>query len=171
MILPFSTQINGKPTCFPEKIITSLLDCQIISSYEAKERMESRVCIKDGYYFDIDFDNSKLHKPKPHTIREDKNDRWQPGVMIDFFINARQKNMFRFAPRIPVVSTQLIIISNSCNGFKVSIDGRHLEKNEIEILAINDGFENVIDFQNYFIERLKNCFFKGKIIHWTDLKY
>ena len=33
-------------------------------------------------------------------------------------------------------------------------------------LAINDGFESLKHFFEYFNED-----FEGKIIHWTDLKY
>ncbi|OXA76380.1 hypothetical protein B0A58_07345 [Flavobacterium branchiophilum NBRC 15030 = ATCC 35035] len=62
---------------------------------------------------EFSFDAFRDKLIKIHTIREDKNDRWKVGNKIDFFINARQKNMFRFAPVLPVVNTQKIEIYHS----------------------------------------------------------
>ena len=171
MILPFSTQINGKPTYFVEKILKGILN---ISLDNISKELRNIYDFNDFFFIDGDV-------PKIHTIREDKNDRWKPGVMIDFFINARQKNMFRFAPRIPVVSTQEIIINwfsdvrdlsaselapQRFNHLDVVIGKNVLTISEVEKLAINDGFDSLEDFFAYF-----NKDFTGKIIHWTDLKY
>ena len=169
MILPFSTQINGKPTYFVEKIL---------KSFDGKDCTEDdKLMLKEAIYLELlsPFKYDEV-KPKLHTIREDKNDRWKPGVMIDFFINARQKNMFRFAPRIPVVSTQRILMSYAyANIIHITINGKRLNDwQEKEKLAINDGFESWDDFVDYFIpiiEKSEDGFFTGKIIHWTDLKY
>ena len=70
--------------------------------------------------------------------------------------------MFRFAPKIPVKSIQQIKIKDDL----IYIDGFALSRKEVKQLAINDGFDNVSDFHNYFNED-----FIGKIIHWTDFKY
>ena len=169
MILPFSTQINGKPTYFVEKIL---------KSFDGKDCTEDdKLMLKEAIYLELlsPFKYDEV-KPKLHTIREDKNDRWKPGVMIDFFINARQKNMFRFAPRIPVVSTQRILMSYAYgNIIEISINGREINDFKVkELIAINDGFDSWDDFVDYFIpiiEKSEDGFFTGKIIHWTDLKY
>ena len=169
MILPFSTQINGKPTYFVEKIL---------KSFDGKDCTEDdKLMLKEAIYLELlsPFKYDEV-KPKLHTIREDKNDRWKPGVMIDFFINARQPNMFRFAPRIPVVSTQRILMSYAYgNIIEISINGREINDFKVkELIAINDGFDSWDDFVDYFIpiiEKSEDGFFTGKIIHWTDLKY
>lgn len=179
MILPFSTQINGKPTYFVEKIHKSfrLKEINLIAA------INPRIHYPNDYNFVA---KDKLPS-KLHTIREDKNDRWKPGVMIDFFINARQKNMFRFAPRIPVVSTQEIFMTERGGNLEISIakegsyigsDDKYIYWETKEQLAINDGFDSYEAFQRYFIERIYenekktgNKWFSGKIIHWTDLKY
>lgn len=145
MILGFSIQLNGKPTEFVSKILV----------------------------------NSKIH-----TIREDKKDRWQPGTNIDFFINVRKKTMFRFAPVLPVVSTQKIEINYYSNNnpiftseiskiakeyyneVEVVVDDNKLTFKEVELLALNDGFDNCNDFFTYF-----NNDFIGKLIHWTEKRY
>lgn len=168
MELFFSTEINGKPTHFVEKIWKGLKTL----SPEAYIKVWASVSPKEmTKKYQVDMDVYKTVEPKLHTIRQDKRQRWKIGVPIDFSISTKTKDMFCFAPRIPVISIQSIVISDSNNGFKVSIDGRQLDNNEIQKLAINDGFEDIFDFQNYFNERLKNCFFIGKIIHWTFLKY
>jgi hypothetical protein len=51
-------------------------------------------------------------------------------------------------------------------GPSVCIDGRSLTALEIHDLAINDGFNNIDHFFEWF-----NTDFKGKIIHWTALSY
>jgi hypothetical protein len=179
MILGFSTQLNGKPTYFPEKIVTGLEHNKIITFDEAEYLFGSNIISKNGLCYRIKLDGTIDYKPKLHTIREDKNNRWKEGTKIDFFINCRQPTMFRFAPVLPVVSVQKIeVIEMSwvrdefCyqkeNGklFVIKIDNAFLPKKQLENLAQNDGFDTVADFFEYFSED-----FKGKIIHWTDLKY
>lgn len=176
MILSFSTQLNGKGTLFPEKIWGGLLLDKSLGSKSADLNFSMHRTTENWELI-----KPNIEKPKLHTIRKDKNDRWQPGTMIDFYINSRRKDMFRFAPRIPVVSTQEIEINWYCekrdlepsklahkhyNYVEVVVGSNVLDIKEIEKLAVNDGFENVADFFAYFNED-----FKGKIIHWTDLKY
>lgn len=177
MILPFSTQINGKPTYFVEKIWKGLKTQSTESYIKLWATVSPEETTKQ---FPVDIDIYNEVKPKLHTIREDKKDRWKPGVMIDFFINARQKNMFRFAPRIPVVSTQKINITWLTKYMVfVTIDNKPIGDaiwdrgficmscdTRLRELAKNDGFESVEDFFGYF-----NKDFTGKIIHWTDLRY
>ncbi len=87
--------------------------------------------------------------------------------------------MFRFAPVLPVVRVQKIEIKWIPLPIPlgerrpwVRIDGKniftidHFITDEMNQLALNDGFDNVQDFFVYFNED-----FTGKIIHWTDLKY
>ena len=124
----------------------------------------------------LDFDpighsiDAYLEKPiKIHTIREDKNERWKVGTKIDFFINVRQKNMFRFAPVLPVVSTQDIEIEYTGSGVYnawVFINGKLMNEKNLLEFAQNDGFDTIEDFFAYF-----NKDYTGKIIHWTDKRY
>jgi hypothetical protein len=113
--------------------------------------------------------------PKRHTIREDKKDRWKAGMIIDFFINTRTKDMFRFAPRVPVLSIQDFEIIYKTAKVEIYIDDKlystycQREKkydNKMLVLAQNDGFDTVEEFLQFF-----NKDFKGKLIHWTNLNY
>jgi hypothetical protein len=170
MILPFSTKINGKETFFVEKIwkgiITKGVEMPVADYLQSFNTLNEKQL-------------SLLNKlnPKLHTIREDKKNRWKTGIMIDFFINVRQKTMFRFAPTVPVASAQKIeivyytdrevLIKNLPPKIAVVIDDeKQLKEHEILKLAQNDGFDTVEDFFEYF-----NQDYTGKIIHWTDLRY
>jgi hypothetical protein len=166
MILGFSTQLNGKPTFFVEKIQTAL---RLPFFNNSVGFSPDHVPPNMNFYV-----KSKC-KPKLHTIREDKNDRWQVGTKIDFFINCRQPNMFRFAPVLPVVNTQKILITyTEANKAMVFIDDKCFYMQDFSLegnykmlhLAQNDGFDTTEDFFAYFSKD-----FTGKIIHWTDLKY
>lgn len=177
MILSFKTKINGKPTYFPDKVIKGLHN-SIHENLIKDFLMDQSADLLFGNLVEPDYPQISLDEinPKLTTIRTDEKDRWKKGVLIDFFINARQKNMFRFAPRIPVVSTQKIYMSYAYNDIiEITIDGKYIyDFKEKEQLAINDGFDSYEDFFNYFYPIIKSSedeFYKGKIIHWTDLRY
>ncbi|WP_119792061.1 hypothetical protein [Flavobacterium anhuiense] len=177
MILSFKTQIENKPTYFIERIWRCLLCKNFNLLAYHKFRDES------AYNEVIDqWDFKETLKPKLHTIRQDSKNRWKKGNKIDFFINARKPKMFRFAPVVPVmeiqsieflwsrgfVDTVSIYIDGECyvQNYGIEYNSSNQRQERMERLVINDGFESVEDFLNYF-----NTDFKGKIIHWTNLKY
>jgi hypothetical protein len=179
MILSFSTQLNDKPTYFVEKIWQGFP--------EADKYIEEWFTLGKIYEkYDFHPDAFGMF-PKLHTIREDKTERWKPGMMIDFFINARKKNMFRFAPRIPVISVQEIFMTRRGSMLEITIakEDSYIGGEDFYVdaftqgqLATNDGFSEYDDFRNYFLSVIEmngkamgNYWFSGKIIHWTNLKY
>jgi hypothetical protein len=177
MILPFSTQLNGKPTYFVEKILKGLIDNgHYEKNHDELKKFISNCALEKCIYYHRMWELIFDQQNKLHTIREDKKERWKPGTKIDFFINCRQKNMFRFAPVLPVLSVQNIEIKwiGFNNGFRPCIwidkkliyDVAGINKKLMLELAHNDGFDTIEDFFAYFNEN-----FTGKLIHWTDLKY
>lgn len=121
-----------------------------------------------------------LEGKKVHTIRKDALNRWKPGMKIHVATGARTKH-YQQHTVLQCVSTQEIKINHFGDATEMIIDGElfgtcfHLglsldtiyEWNDcVEELARNDGFKEVEDFFGWFSED-----FKGKIIHWTDLKY
>ncbi|WP_281233484.1 hypothetical protein [Flavobacterium gelatinilyticum] len=171
MILGFSTQINGKPSFFIEKIWKGLLKDKFNLIAYNRFRTESSICNTID-----EWDIPKTSYPKIHTVREDPKGRWKKGNNIDFFINVRKKDMFRFAPVLPVVSTQSVAMSYLYNDIiEISINGRQLHDwKEILQFIHNDGFDNLKDFFDYFyplIAVTKDNWYEAKIIHWTDFKY
>ena len=115
---------------------------------------------------------------KKHTIRQDKTNRWRPGRSIQLATGVRTKNYHQFGDEV-CISTQHVWIVSTENYKAISIDGimRYAEQNansftlyptfSIKEFAINDGFETVAEFWQFFNEKE----FFGKIIHWTNLKY
>lgn len=162
MNLGFSQKLaGGKATHFVAKIWAGFIGQDNWGSY-LEWIWENQIIISniDDKYL------SETIKPKLHTIRDDKTNRWTAGKLIHFIINNRSANRLQFAPVIPVVSTQVISIYPKPSVRKVVVDGRYLTKEEIETLAFNDGFESVDGFFAYFST---NCTLK--LIHWTNLKY
>lgn len=176
MILSFKTKINGKPTFFVERIQKGLRDILNIG-------LDPQIHYPSNYSFIV-----KDHcVPKIHTIRKDEKERWEKGKQIDFFINARTQNMFRFSPPIPVIDTQEIFMTRRGSMLEITIarigsyiggDDFYLDAFQQGELSVNDGFDNYEDFRNYFMELIEengkatgNYWFKGKIIHWTNLYY
>lgn len=164
--------LRGQPNYFTEKIWLSLLSdkeyCNQIYDYEKRH-----VELFDEYFETPDYGlESKLH-----TIREDKTNRWKAGNDIHFVINNRTKDRFQFAPVVKCRSVQNIEIKEmimttrpNCmiedKIYTVKVDNKYLSENEIENLAINDGFPDTKSFFDFF-----NDGFNGKIIHWTDKRY
>lgn len=166
MTLQFQQQINNQPTNFIDKIWQCLLRDNIeMNLIEFNTKFKEMLPV-------IGKTKIGAFPQKKHTIRADVKNRWKAGNLIHFVINNRTPNRFQFAPVIKCTSTQKIeILYKDIDGFKlevatVYVDGVWLPGDEVEVLAINDGFDNIEDFFAYF-----NKNFTGKIIHWTNLKY
>ncbi len=180
MILPFSTQMNGKPTYFVEKILASLIAYAKSVDNHLLLADIMRFAYRYCEFFKVDYkrflETIKEVNPKHHTMREDTKERWNDFCLIHFFINARTKLMFLFAPVLRVKSTQKVEIFYKGLFVAIAID-KVLFYTDADFklgkgvdgmlqLAQNDGFDTIVDFFAYFNEN-----FKGKIIHWTDLRY
>lgn len=129
--------------------------------------------------------------PKLHTIREDKHDRWKAGRSIQMvYRGAGYKIKSHFNKDIPqlakCVSVQIIEIQyltekeqEEMRGMTyydpmIKIDGKPLFNTTT--LAENDGFTDdpvskKMEFASGKFLKWFNKDFKGKIIHWTDLRY
>ena len=118
--------------------------------------------------FKKQFVSKILRGEKIHTIREDPNDRWKPDREIHFATGVRTKNYEQFHHGY-CYSVERIEIRYDNKSFvpEIYIEKELLSCMEDHLdLARNDGFEGLQDFYNWFDKP-----FKGKIIHWTDLKY
>lgn len=171
MTQSFSTRwpdrMGGGPTHFVEKIwagINEGLDDSEILFYSENGKR---------------FDPYSYHTPKRHTFREDPHDRWRVGMKIHPVINNRTPKRFQFAPTMECKSTQKIEIFHNVGHTQIDIDGEcygevfhhglddiYEYTNDLQDLAINDGFDSIEHFFQWF-----NKDFEGKIIHWTNLKY
>lgn len=157
MTLAFSQEINGKRTLFPEKILSSLRHLEIDEF--------SVGFITSEFYSGEDI---IAQKPKIHTIREDKSNRWKAGNNIHFVINNRRKTRLQFASVIPCVSTQEIRICGLFGSRGITVDDRQLSEAEVHELILNDGFDSVDRFWDWVTDQRD---IEGKIIHWTEKRY
>lgn len=167
MQLNFTTHIKGKPNYFVQKIWEGL-SCHYSIAEIIKEHFIN------SYYL-VSFEEESISVGKKiHTIREDKNNRFKPGVNLHLVVFPYQKSKrLQFAPTIVCTSTQQIIIKYFYNGKTeqfdlptVLIDGKEKKGKQLLELVNNDGFDTVEDFFAYF-----KTDFTGKIIHWTNFKY
>jgi hypothetical protein len=140
MVLGFKTILNDKPTYFAEKI---------------------KACV-DIFY-------AEHYVLKKHSIRHGK--RWKAGDTIHMATGVRTKLYDQFNKGIvgldEVISVQDIKIQTYKGVMLIAIDGRILNKFEVNELARNDGFDSTDDFYAYFSKENLD----GQIIHWTDLRY
>ena len=112
-----------------------------------------------------DFENKIKTGIKLHTIRLDEHRRWRAGMKIHFATGVRTSNYnnFMMGECKSVQDCEVLPLRK-----EVYVECRELTTDEIEELAINDGFDSVADFWDYFSSYGD---FEGRIIHWTDLKY
>ncbi len=141
MILSFSREFPwGEPTDFEDKINASLNPGKL----------------------------KNKPRPKIHTIRRDKTERWYEGMKIHFWMGSPRNpgpNSYQFASG-RCEGVQKIVIDAEDEA--VFVAGRKISPQETIWLAVNDGFESVEDFFRYF-EGSKP--FVGRLIHWTPFKY
>lgn len=108
---------------------------------------------------------------KVHTIREDKHDRWNPGMEIQFACGVRTKAYRQFHSG-KCVSVQKIEISNcEDDSPTIKVDGQQLGHVGTRQLTYFDGFDTVDDFRMWFRAASHGEVFTGKLIHWTSKRY
>lgn len=116
---------------------------------------------------------------KKHTIRDDKTNRWCTGKKMNMAIGVRTKHYKQFIEKtctgtqhikityLFVQNRAIVHIDNCFFGEVFFAENKVLTfTGDLEILAKNDGFENVNEFFEWF-----HSDFTGKIIHWTDFRY
>lgn len=111
---------------------------------------------------------------KLHSIREDNNNRWKAGMMIQMATGTRTRNYKCFHEE-ECVSTQRIFMSADEGILNITIGFTYqLDDEDKELLATNDGFTDLATFEDFWIpiiEKRELQSFQGKIIHWTPFKY
>ncbi|HHT23150.1 MAG TPA: hypothetical protein GXZ87_07565 [Bacteroidales bacterium] len=127
--------------------------------------------------FKEQFKEPILSGRKIHTIRN--VGRWRVGAAIQFATGVRTKNYEQFhSGTCKGVQDIEIKYTDMRGAVEIYIDGKHYgtwhrfipEKSVnvavITTLAINEGFDGVKEFLEWF-----NRDYKGDLVHWTDFKY
>lgn len=162
--------IGGTKTNFVGKILSNFGSMEIVPFYD--RYVNNHLQTEDER---MKLDDVIMNEPsKKHTIRGSVG-RWKRGMKIHFQIwtgKPYKDPAFNFAPILLCSGTESIEIKRIENAeeerseFTVKVNDRLLSVNEIEVLALNDGFNNSKDFFMYFDED-----FTGEIIHWTGIRY
>jgi len=108
-----------------------------------------------------------VESPVLHIIVADNFNQWKPGKIIR--IKSEDNTETQLMPDFKCVSTQKIHIKYKRELSSIPmvfVDDNNICESEIKILSKNCGFDSTYDFCEYFKEN-----FKGKIIHWTRLRY
>jgi hypothetical protein len=114
---------------------------------------------------------------KLHTFRQDRGNRWKPGLLIHHSYSFRSKGGYScFLLNTCTGVQKILIVLDINNVVHIRVDRRKLHIIEILQLIKNDGFEKLCDFVDWFFPANKKgirrtTIFSGKIIHWTNLKY
>lgn len=113
---------------------------------------------------------------KIHTIRESSHIR--EGMMLSFRqwsgLPYRSKQEEFYYPHKCISTQKIEIIYEKpeiatlqfLKDISIIVDRRTLSANEMELIAKNDGFNDLAHFKTWF----KNDF-AGEIKHWTNFKY
>lgn len=123
----------------------------------------------------------EYHTPKIHAIYRDLDETFTAGVNLKI-LSGRIDKLIQVVPDMKCISVQTIevkfhpeirkyqtfrgLIDGEWVKSDVFVDGKWINGEVIERLAINEGFDSVEHFFRYF-----NRDYTGKIIHWTDKKY
>lgn len=165
MKLSFGTVINDQPNYFIEKIWKGLM---ALSSHLDNEhyRYQERHIQK----FDRNWDGdtyTEFLEPKIHTIRKDPDELWHAGTEITMVIYKDTSDEFQFAPMLHCTGVQKIEIRKAIGeNYTVTVAENQLDEEQLNILAINDGFSSAEELLSYF-----SGDFSGKLVHWTSVRY
>lgn len=148
---------NGKPTDFERKIKKSF-DPHLC------EREDLKQMIVHGTVSPFIF-------PKLHTLRQSKRIKSGMDLSMRNWVGKPYRTKQNEFQTGKCKGTQDVkIFSGMRDGAKfveIYVDDRLLDTETSQKLAINDGFDNYMDFVDYFHGKE----FDGQIIHWTELRY
>jgi hypothetical protein len=115
-----------------------------------------------------------LDGSKIHTIRIDFHDRWKEERAIQMATGVRTKDYKCFKEAVCSGVQYITMNALENNRLEVWIEGKELDFFLIDILARNDGFDGVLEFEKWFYPIVNDTPYytqNFKIIHWTDKRY
>ncbi|GAB3164615.1 hypothetical protein [Telluribacter humicola] len=182
MNLPFSTNYkDGQLNHFVEKIMASLPSSKP-TYYDNRFDEYSDDLIQYGQWIKPLSDKGVRYRPdmkldnvlpKLHTFRRDENGRWQAGKVIHATLFNRTKFSWQFAI-MPCIRVQPVLMTREAHKrmevrFGFANATPYSTEEELLPIAINDGFENLDQFEEWFLPKPGQ--WDGRIIHWTQKVY
>lgn len=117
------------------------------------------------------FENNICAGSKKHTIREDKQNRWKKGNKIHASNGVRTKKYKCFYTADCTGVQQIHMIWKAKEGLTVFVNARQLDQTTTNKLIENDGLTPTQFLEWFGFDDSGDKEFRGKIIHWTDLRY
>jgi len=129
---------------------------------------------------------SRFAKPildgtKVFTIRNKRKIEPKVGETLHMYTGLRTSNCKKITDQFQLKGIQdvsiLIIKSPGNISLDIAVDGRILEQGELEKFAKHDGFSDINDFCDYWLQGVKGRGTKvleedGLVMHhWTNLRY
>lgn len=115
------------------------------------------------------FKEKVLTGSKLHSIRVDAKRRWHAGRVIQMVTGNRTRQFSQFLVRPCTGVQEITIVFDERGKIEWVIVGKK-RVHSYEVIAKNDGL-NLLDFEKWFYAASTRGVFKGRVIHWTDLRY
>lgn len=129
-------------------------------------------------YSHFRFKPAIIYGIKKHSLRVDASNRWKAGMSIQHWMFSPRhphKNPHPFSKEKYNVCTgteDVILYHQNGTIQAILVNGKKLSKKKMQELACNDGFQSLREMSMFFFGfTRKREYWKGKIIHWTDLRY
>lgn len=100
---------------------------------------------------------------KIHTIRDDEKERFKVGMILDHSTGVRTK---KFKKHITNSCKRIDRIYIDPRTKSIKLNGIELTDFEKQLIIVNDGFDSVQDFWDWFKVPKHR-----RLIQWTDFKY
>lgn len=114
-------------------------------------------------------------RTKIHTCRKIGNRNYKIGMSIQYYAKVRTKKQYKIREDEIIRGLQILRFLKNENGiFSVQIlDSPKRNISDIEQFSFNDGFQNIIECENFFVKNKELPFMSEPyiLIHWTDFKY
>ena len=102
---------------------------------------------------------------KTHSIRATRRRSWSVGDNLALYTGMRQKGCTLIG-RTSVIKAERITIRNvEGSGLRIAIDGENLSPDERRNFARRDGFQDISDMADFWIDT-HGLPFEGDVIHW-----
>jgi hypothetical protein len=105
---------------------------------------------------------------KTHTIRGKRKNRPKPGQTFYGYYAMRTKQCRKLIQstitRVQDITIELVLAGpHERNHHRITVDGEVLAPDEMQALAVRDGFASLAHMMQFWVGRLP---FSGDIIHW-----
>ena len=156
------------------KIWKGLIDQELVTSNQIERYLGEKGVLAQVYGIPHihKLVNLFSHYPQYHAIKKDKKKLWKKGLDIHFSQYGRSPDYLQITPIIKCTDVQELRVKWNYKFDKakviptVEINEKELNEEDMECLAIYNGFKNTDRFFKYYPKP-----YRGRLIHWTTELY